>query len=1157
MQQSTDPVNSAELSPVKRALIEIRQLRTEIEQTKRAQHEPIAIVGMALRLPGGVTTPESFWQALAEGKDLITPIPSDRWEARDYLNADPDHPGTMYDAHGGFISGVDEFDAEFFGINAREAASMDPQHRILLELTWEALERANINPKGLANTAGGVFIGMGGSDYARQSMRDARDMHAYSAVGSAMSIASGRISYFLNLRGPSMIVDTACSSSLVAVHLASESLRRGEINLAIVGGANLMLSPDFNVSFARTRMLAKDGHCKTFDAAADGYVRAEGCCVIVLKRLSDAVNNGDPILATVAGSAINQDGRSAGITAPNGPSQEAVIRAALENGGVEPSLVSYVEAHGTGTPLGDPIEVQALGAVYGVSKSVDSPLYIGSVKTNLGHTEAAAGLAGLIKVVLMMQPGHGIAPHLHLKNPNPKIDFARLNIDVPTQRIDWPVTDQPIYAGLSSFGFSGTNAHLLLSSSTINSPKIDGIEEQESLLVFSAVNEKSLRSLAQSYIVFLGSTKENFADICFTAAVGRAMLSHRLSIRANTASEAMLLIERWLSNGNASAVTLSTPDSTPANKSDITAPVRVDVMRHRVDLPLYPFQRTSFWFEAAPEIKRTQERERMWQAAIFASERQSNIGPLGWKLERYPRKWDVLHELTLAHAQDVFVTTGALQASDWMTPDEIIAKAGILPIYRNLITRWLTGLVVTGVVIESNQQFKATSSFNEIDLEPHWKNVECLLDDDPGALGYLRQCGKLLREVITGKISALETIFPDGSFSLAEGLYERGTIARYFNSIAASAIVETTRTIGQRRNARILEIGGGTGGTTSAVLPLLDVGQVEYWFTDLSDLFLARARNKFSAYPFMHYSIFDLDRALEEQGIGGGQFDVILAANVVHASRNLDTALSHIRSLLAPGGLLVMLESTHHHSWFDMTTGLIEGWQHFEDDRQDNPLLKPEQWRGVIERNGFIEMAVFPARDLPTSTLGQHVLLVRAPAITTEATSSSIFMHGLAEWKRSSVTEPKGVEADSNWELASTLQQLTPTERQSMMLDFVRTTIQRVFQLSVRPEELGTRDRLSDLGMDSLIALELRAELVKGLGTDARVSSTIAFDTGTVGELANALLLSIEPASDDTEETSPIIDHHNVKSTPVTAEQLSEMSEEEVEKLLNERLSKR
>src|SRR5690606_14152506 len=337
---------------------------------------------------------------------------------------------------GAFLDDVAHFDAQFFGISPREANVMDPQHRLLLEVTWEALEHAGYAPSSLAESMTGVFVGMVGSDYAHLMAPYPMDYNMYSAAGFARSIATGRLSYGVGLRGPNVCVDTACSSSLVAVHLAVQSLRLGESDMALAGGVNLVLIPEGMVKTSRARMMSPTGRCRTFDAAADGYVRAEGCAIVVLKRLSDAIADRDRILGVILGSAINQDGRSAGITAPNGLAQEQVSRAAQADAQISAGEVSYVEAHGTGTPLGDPIEIRALANTYGREHTRESPLMVGSVKTNIGHTEAAAGIAGLIKVLLALQH-RTIPPHLHLREPNPRIEWDRIPIVVPTEPTPW------------------------------------------------------------------------------------------------------------------------------------------------------------------------------------------------------------------------------------------------------------------------------------------------------------------------------------------------------------------------------------------------------------------------------------------------------------------------------------------------------------------------------------------------------------------------------------------------------------------------------------------------------------------------------------------------------------------------------------------------
>ncbi len=457
----THPADGAgELTPVKRALLEIRELRAKLAAAESSTREPIAIVGTALRLPGGVVDLESLWDLLSSGRDAITEIPADRWDLRALYDADPDAPGKMFTRHGGFLDAVDRFDAEFFGISPREAESMDPQQRLVLETAWHALEDAGIAPPALHESKTGVFLGVCNNDYGRMLFAHPERIDPYFSPGNAASVVAGRLSYFMGLQGPSIAIDTACSSSLVAIHLAVQSLRSGESDLAIAGGINLILSPEMNINFSKARMMAPDGRCKTFDAAADGYVRGEGCAVVVLKRLSDCTPM-DRVLAVVRGSAVNQDGRSGGLTAPNGPSQEAVIRAALEAAGVTPAQVGYVEAHGTGTSLGDPIEVQALGAALGTGRDPSRPVAIGSIKTNVGHLEAAAGIAGVLKVVLALRHRE-IPPHLHFKTPNPLMDWAALPVVVPTVRTPWMPIDGRYLAGVSSFGFSGTNAHVIL-----------------------------------------------------------------------------------------------------------------------------------------------------------------------------------------------------------------------------------------------------------------------------------------------------------------------------------------------------------------------------------------------------------------------------------------------------------------------------------------------------------------------------------------------------------------------------------------------------------------------------------------------------------------------------------------------------------------------
>src|SRR5690349_15287565 len=421
-----------------------------------------AVVGYAARFPGAKDADE-FWDVLREGRDAISEVPGDRWDVDEFFDPEPGAPGKVVTRRAGFVDDVTGFDAPFFGMSTREVRLMDPQHRLLLETAWRAVEHAGIAPSTLAGTDTGVFVGLATHDYLGMASDELTypEIEAYMAIGTSNAAAAGRISYRLGLRGPAIAVDTACSSSLVAIHQACQALQLGECDLALAGGANVLISPATMMTFSHAHMLAPDGRCKTFDAAADGYVRGEGCGVVVVKRLDDAIRDGDRIRAVIRGSAINQDGASGGLTVPNGVAQQRVIAEALQRAGVAASDVGYLEAHGTGTSLGDPIEVQAAAAVLGDGRDASRPLLVGSVKTNIGHLEAAAGIAGVIKVILSLE--HEELPkHLNFQNPSPHIPWDNIAVRVVDEGAAWERNGQPRIAGVSSFGFSGTNAHLIV-----------------------------------------------------------------------------------------------------------------------------------------------------------------------------------------------------------------------------------------------------------------------------------------------------------------------------------------------------------------------------------------------------------------------------------------------------------------------------------------------------------------------------------------------------------------------------------------------------------------------------------------------------------------------------------------------------------------------
>ena len=613
--------NSENLSSEKQMLLALRALRQRVEDLEGRGREPIAIVGMGCRFPGRADTPEQYWDLLVRGCDAIGEIPRERMDLDPVFDPRPQIPGKTYSRWAGLLEAPGDFDAEFFGISPREAVTMDPQQRLLLEVSWAALEDAGINPKALADKNAGVFIGISTSEYAQLLQRRIPPDHltAHVLQGSALNATAGRLSYFYGINGPSMAIDTACSSSLVAIDRACRSLREHETPLAIVGGVNLLAIPESLIIASQWGMLSLQGCVRAFDSGADGFVRGEGCGVLVLKRLRDAEACGDRIQGVILGSAVNQDGASSGLTVPNGLAQQELLRSAHARAGIEPWQVGYVEAHGTGTTLGDPIEAEALGAVFGGER--ERKLWIGSVKTNVGHLESAAGIAGLIKVVLGLQ--HGVVPgQLHWERPSEHVRWQELPLEVVTEAREWQLIGGRRIAGVSSFGFSGTNAHVV----------VEGWREQgqpsepepvELVLAITARTEASLRGLVERYVEFLGQSASGWIDICHTASVGRAVFGERLAVVASSKSECAGKLRSWLAGGSVAGVHRGAVKAGQRSSQavlDERAPAaavaeqfvhgaRMDCAMGasglgsgrkpvRVLLPGYVFQRERYWIEA-------------------------------------------------------------------------------------------------------------------------------------------------------------------------------------------------------------------------------------------------------------------------------------------------------------------------------------------------------------------------------------------------------------------------------------------------------------------------------------------------------------------------------------------------------------------------------
>ncbi len=1387
-----------QLSPVKRAILELRELRGRLADHDRRQREPIAIIGIGCRFPGDVDGPESFWKLLLDGGDAITEVPPDRWDASALYNPDSEVPGKMSTRWGGFLEHIDRFDADFFGISPREADSLDPQQRLLLEVSCEALERAGQALPRLMGSSTGVFVGISSFDYAHLQLQSTGFDHidAYYATGCSHSVASGRLSYLLGLKGPSLSIDTACSSSLVAVHVACQSLRAGECALALAGGVNAVLIPEIFINLSKAGMMAADGRCKVFDAAADGFVRGEGCGVVVLKRLSDAVADRDPILGVVRGTAVNQDGRTSGLTSPNGPSQHEVIGAALVNAGVDAARIGYVEAHGTGTELGDPIELQALAAVLGPGRMPEQPLLVGSVKSNIGHLEAAAGVAGLIKTVLIVSHGE-IPGNLHFHRPNPLIPWEALPVRVPVETTPWPSGDVPRLAGVSSFGFSGTNAHVIVEEAPSVPPQIAAVDRPLHVLTVSARSEPALRESARRFAEHLETWRdEDLGDVAYTANAGRAHYRWRLAVIAGSLAEARDLlaacagnkpqqvrcvhvqtetppevaflftgedaayvgigrqlyetqptfrraigqcgdllrtnldrllfsvlypetgdppvvakseycqpalfaleyalaqlwrswgiepgvllghgageyvaacvagvfsledglrlvwernrptrdfsaIERilrsvrfaapriplissltgqlhgpgvvpdaryWLRQMRESVplatgwTTLSDrgcrifleigPGTTLRDSARRSLPEHAgmwlpsageandwqqvlesltslygagvtidwesydrDYSRRKVTLPTYPFERRRYWCDrdSRDRDENSLGTQAAWESVVAAGNQQAGQVPIDLGLHTYEAKWNCLDRLATAYIIEAFRELGAFtQSNEFHLVDDMLPQFGIAPTYRHLLGRWLRKLADEGVLRNDGDGFVAPRPLPEPALESRIAEARDALADVPFLMAYVERCGRLLAVVLTGKQSALETLFPGGSTETALDIYHRWPVSRYFNGIARAVLESIVKTMPQERPLRVIEVGAGTGGTTASLLPVIPAARAVYDYTDVTNFFLASAVETFQAYPFVRYRLLDLEKDVQDQGYLAEGYDVVIAANSLHATRDLPATVRRVGSLLAPGGFLLLYEATNPPSWFDISIAVIEGWQIFEDGlRGDGPILSATEWESLLHREGFECVAVFPSPGSPAEVLGARVLAARVPTEARRGDQTRKSAAGAAElingFRRS---DQKGGNSGARPApvILKQLAEAPLVERHELLIDYVRAHVSHVLRRA-EADVIDRQHRLMDLGIDSLMAVELRNRLQTGLQLDRPLPATLVFDHPSVDAIASILsaLLGLGlPHDDDASEAPPA----SADSLARRAE-IESLSDADVESLLMTKL---
>lgn len=1340
------------LSPEKRILLQKRLQKHAFLET--TANEPIAIIGMACRFPGGANDPEAFWKLLSEGRDAISEITEDRWRGSilDKSNMESDEYEVL--RWGGFVDAIDEYDAAFFDTSPREAATMDPQQRMVMEVACEALESAGQPWPSLAGSDTGIFIGLHSqsSDYYWLQLNAPGELDMHAATGGSHSIAANRLSYFLDLRGPSMAIDTACSSSLVAVHLACQSLRSGECSMALAGGVNLILSQENSFAYSKLQFLSPDGRCKTFDARANGYVRGEGCGVIVLRSLKNAIIAGDPIMAIIRGTAVNQDGATNGLTAPNGLSQKAVLQRALKNAGVEPDRITFIETHGTGTALGDPIEVESISAVMGPKTSDEQICYLGAVKSNIGHLEAAAGIAGIIKTVLCMQH-QSIPANLHFKKLNPHISLKDTRFRIPIEMEKWVAKEGERFAGVSSFGFGGTNSHVVLQEAS-RMPAAnhfdEGIEAELPrgyLLSLSARSDEALAAMGEKWQGYLSNNDvqlPSLQDICYTASVRRTHHDHRYAVVCRGREELIESLKAFKESRATVGTGASTREdrsgterlvfvfsgqgpqwfgmgrqllekepvyremiehcgklleryarwslldelradesSSRMNQSEIAQPAlfalqmglaalwhswgiepdavvghsvgevaaacvggvlsiedAIQVVYHRgrilqratglgrmaaadisqevaeriiadyqerlsvaaINSPMSvtlsgerdalenvlsilkrqnvfcrmlpvnyayhsiqiePFRQemtksaagietkptkitvmstvsgkpgenmdfgSEYWAENIrrpvrfaeaidglildghttfveigphpvlflsisqclshrnakgkifPSLRRgecdkttlletlgglyTQGWDVKWNSLYSSGGRCVQLPSYPWQRKRYwipqaegdqplrfksakgrlltgdrqERRAERFYDITWLAKQHTVTGEADFQSAFIPSPDQIVDA--VLPEYQRLSSRdelirykilspQLDALCLAYVLRafrqlgwkpHVNQPFTIHSLIGQLGIiEQHRRLTGRLLEmlqeegvlesvddhwlvrrlpemEDPvqlydrlqktyaafdAELVLLERCGNRLADILRGDCDAVQLLFPEGSLASTEKLYQGSPIFSAWNRLVQTAVSQASQCLPEGRKLKILEIGAGTGATTAEVLRGLTVDRTEYTFTDVSNVFLSKAQAKFRDYPYLRYSLLDIEKDPEMQGLPAGRFDVILAANVLHATSDLQQTLVHIKRLLAPKGLLVLLEVTARVRWIDLIFGLTAGWWRYADveRRPSYPLLSRTNWLQLLEQQGFNACTTIPGASIQYQDEFPHaIIMARKPA---------------------------------------------------------------------------------------------------------------------------------------------------------------------------------
>lgn len=1098
---------------------------------------PIAVVGMNGTFPGSAEL-NDFWKNIEGEKDLLSKLPRERFSKEFEVMKEE----AIAANRGGFIDHIDQFDPLFFGLSPYEAEMMDPQQRLFLQTVWKTIEDAGYRAADFSGKNVGVFVGVSNIDYSHVLQAAQKGEEAHVVTGLSHAVLPNRVSYFLDIHGPSEPVDTGCSSSLVAIHRAVKAIQNGECESAIAGGVNLLLSLKPFVACTNAGMLSTDGRCNTFDQNANGYVRGEGVGAILLKPLDQAITDGDHIYGVIKGTAVNHGGRAMqGLTAPNPNAQAACLTNAYKNAGIDPATITYIEAHGTGTELGDPIEINGLKQAF-----ENSPLSqvmpsgycgIGTVKSNIGHLEAAAGIAGLIKVLLAMKYKK-LPASLNLNNLNPYIELENSPFYIVNKTQEWAQIalpdgqSIPRRAGVSSFGFGGVNAHIVLEEYVTGS---DGVEKEDAsfhLLPLSAKSEEQLQEVAVQLKRYLNESVISgnvspLGDIAFTLQTGRQHMEHRLVLGIESIKDAISKLSTFL-NGTreASGVVygkesnqsqlLSVITNSQTGESFIENLVKegkfmelarlwtegIDLpwlvfhrreKRNRIPLPTYPFAKRHCWIDSSLVNDSVSKQENEFEEIV-----------LGEELKKIEDEILSLEKIGIRVLLSEFQKDGVfLKSGGIYTMENLLSQMGIVPHYKQLFKALLTMLTREGYLSKKGSQIKTTYKVEE-PLDNEKEKMKELAPDVKGHIMLTTRCLESIMSVLKGEQDGLDVLFPNGDFSLVEDIYKNNKLSDFYNCIIVESIfkiVQNQPTDTKVPKIRILEIGAGTGGTSSSLLERLSrfKDDIEYFYTDISPAFVVQGKNNFEdLLPNMLFKTLDIEKDPQKQGFEMESFDIVFATNVLHATKDLNHTLKRVNSLLKTDGCLLINELTKNSDFATLTFGLTKGWWSFKDeDRllENSPILSVNQWRKKMEETGFSSVQNFGRPGVSQELMQQAVFLCKKEnreIISTyesdlEAAKELSEKHSISERSLSSEKEKRAV-------LFSSEDPLTYAK------DYLVDILLEVLRLS--RAEINDNSTFVMLGIDSLTGVKVVQRMEQDFG---KLPKTLFIEYLTISDLAKFL----------------------------------------------------